>query len=134
MTEIGGTCNPWMLKKSVPAAFRCRDMSLESSAIRIRCFPRRDRADHCARAKHDAGILEQPGGNCCNIPERLGPYRDVGYLDSEGYLFFVGRTKDIIRRSGENIAAVEVENAVMEHPKIAEAAAVPVPDLSGMKR
>ena len=53
---------------------------------------------------------------------------DVGYLDSEGYLFFVGRTKDIIRRSGENIAAVEVENAVMEHPKVAEAAAVPVPD------
>jgi len=35
---------------------------------------------------------------------------DVGYLDSEGYLFFVGRTKDIIRRSGENIAAVEIEN------------------------
>jgi acyl-coenzyme A synthetase/AMP-(fatty) acid ligase len=53
---------------------------------------------------------------------------DVGYLDGDGYLFFVGRTKDIIRRSGENIAAAEVENAVMEHPKIAEAAAVPVPD------
>jgi acyl-CoA synthetase (AMP-forming)/AMP-acid ligase II len=53
---------------------------------------------------------------------------DMGYLDADGFLFFAGRKKDIIRRSGENIAAAEVENCLMGHPGIAEAAAIPVPD------
>jgi acyl-CoA synthetase (AMP-forming)/AMP-acid ligase II len=53
---------------------------------------------------------------------------DMGYLDGDGFLFFAGRKKDIIRRSGENIAAAEVENCLMGHPGIAEAAAIPVPD------
>lgn len=53
---------------------------------------------------------------------------DLGRVDAEGYLYFGGRTKDIIRRSGENIAAAEVENVLRSHPKVVEAAAVPSPD------
>jgi carnitine-CoA ligase len=53
---------------------------------------------------------------------------DLGRMDDNGYLFFGGRTKDIIRRNGENIAAAEVENVLRLHPKVVEAAAVPSPD------
>jgi acyl-CoA synthetase (AMP-forming)/AMP-acid ligase II len=45
---------------------------------------------------------------------------DIGYLDTEGYLFIVDRKKDIIIRGGENISCPEVEAAAYEHEAIAE--------------
>lgn len=51
---------------------------------------------------------------------------DLGYKDEEGYLFFSGRKKDIIRRKGENISAVELEAVLSSHPVIAEAAVIAV--------
>jgi len=52
---------------------------------------------------------------------------DVGVIDEEGYLHLRGRSKEIIIRGGENISCVVVENAVYQHPEIAEVAAIPVP-------
>ena len=51
--------------------------------------------------------------------------------DEDGNFFFVDRIKDAIRRRGENISSFEVENEVVAHPDIAEAAAVPVPSQLG---
>jgi crotonobetaine/carnitine-CoA ligase len=51
---------------------------------------------------------------------------DRGYLDEDGYLFFVDRKKEAIRRRGENISAYEVELILSRHPEVLEAAAVPV--------
>lgn len=48
---------------------------------------------------------------------------DLGRLDEWGNLYFEGRTKDVIRRRGENISAFEVEQAVSAHPDVVEAAA-----------
>jgi crotonobetaine/carnitine-CoA ligase len=53
---------------------------------------------------------------------------DIGRRDGRGFLFFMGRKKDIIRRSGENVAAAEVEELLRSHGAILEAAVVPVPD------
>lgn len=53
---------------------------------------------------------------------------DVGYLDNEGFLFVVDRIKDVINRSGEKIAAAEVESCLLEHPAVVEAAVFAVPD------
>jgi crotonobetaine/carnitine-CoA ligase len=51
---------------------------------------------------------------------------DRGRCDAEGYLWFVDRKKDCIRRRGENISAFEVEQIIATHPAVANAAVVPV--------
>lgn len=53
---------------------------------------------------------------------------DLGFLDEDGFLYFVGRNKDAIRRSGELVAAAEVEEAIASHPGVAEVAVIGVPD------
>jgi crotonobetaine/carnitine-CoA ligase len=52
---------------------------------------------------------------------------DYGRLDDDGFITFVDRKKDAIRRRGENISSVEVEIAINQHPKIAEVAVHAVP-------
>ena len=52
---------------------------------------------------------------------------DRGRVDADGYLYFVDRKKEAIRRRGENISAYEVEMILSRHPAILEVAAVPVP-------
>ena len=53
---------------------------------------------------------------------------DLFRRDERGYFYLVGRVKDMIRRSGENIAAREVEEVVLGIPSLADAACIPVPD------
>ncbi len=52
---------------------------------------------------------------------------DMGALDADGNLTYVDRVKDSLRRRGENVSSVEVEQTVMRHPAVSEAAAVGVP-------
>jgi len=53
---------------------------------------------------------------------------DLVRQNDDGVFFYVGRTKDMIRRGGENIAAAEVEATIEAHPSVALAACIPVPD------
>lgn len=50
---------------------------------------------------------------------------DMGYFDEKGFLFFVDRLKDAIRRKGENISSYEVEQVLLKHPDVAQVAVVP---------
>jgi steroid-24-oyl-CoA synthetase len=52
---------------------------------------------------------------------------DIGHVDDEGYLTITDRKKDMIIRGGENIYCVEIENRLVEHPAIADAAVIGVP-------
>ena len=52
---------------------------------------------------------------------------DLGWLDDDGFLYFVDRKKDIIRRRGENISSQEVENVIKSNPNVLDAAVVAVP-------
>jgi acyl-CoA synthetase (AMP-forming)/AMP-acid ligase II len=56
------------------------------------------------------------------------PTRDGGSLDEEGYLFIEGRIDDIIVRGGENISPGEIEDVLLEHEAVADAAVVGLPD------
>ncbi|MDC3129452.1 AMP-binding protein [Paracoccaceae bacterium] len=52
---------------------------------------------------------------------------DLGYLDNDGYVFVSGRIKELIIKGGENIAPREIDEALLTHPSILEAAAFAVP-------
>lgn len=52
---------------------------------------------------------------------------DVGHLDDDGYLYITDRAKDMLIRGGENVYCVEIENRLVEHPGIADAAVIGVP-------
>lgn len=53
---------------------------------------------------------------------------DLGKLDADGYLYIVGRERDMVIRGGANIYPVEVEEALYAHPSVAECAVIGVPD------
>ena len=53
---------------------------------------------------------------------------DEGWLDDEGYLFVEGRLDDLIIRGGENISPGEIEDAIREHPWVADVAVFGLPD------
>jgi acyl-CoA synthetase (AMP-forming)/AMP-acid ligase II len=59
---------------------------------------------------------------------------DVATLDGEGYLQITDRTKDLIKSGGEWISSVDVENMIMAHPKVLEAAVIAVPHPKWMER
>jgi acyl-CoA synthetase (AMP-forming)/AMP-acid ligase II len=53
---------------------------------------------------------------------------DLGYRDNEGFYFITGRRKELIIKGGENIAPREIDEALLRHPAVLEAAAVGIPD------
>ena len=53
---------------------------------------------------------------------------DGGYMDDHGFVFVVDRVKDMIISGGENVYSVEVENAVTQHPAVAQCAVIGIPD------
>jgi crotonobetaine/carnitine-CoA ligase len=75
-----------------------------------------------------AGYLDQPETTAATL--RGGWYRtgDLVRPDAAGFYYFLGRKKDMVLRGGENIAAAEVEDVLRTHPKIRDAAVIPVPD------
>jgi len=53
---------------------------------------------------------------------------DLGYCDGDGYFYITGRAKELIIKGGENIAPREIDEALLRHPGVLDAAAVGVPD------
>ena len=56
---------------------------------------------------------------------------DLGWIDEDGFLYFVDRKKDIIRRRGENISSQEVEDVIKRHPAVMDCAVIAVPSELG---
>jgi acyl-CoA synthetase (AMP-forming)/AMP-acid ligase II len=68
------------------------------------------------------------GGGSKDVLEGLMSIGDVGHFDEEGRLFVDGRDDDMIVSGGENVFPQEVEELLAEHPAVAEASVVGVPD------
>lgn len=56
------------------------------------------------------------------------PTKDLGRIDSDGYFYHRGRADDVIISAGWTMSAVEIEDAILKHPDVREAAAIAVPD------
>jgi acyl-CoA synthetase (AMP-forming)/AMP-acid ligase II len=68
------------------------------------------------------GYLDNPGANRDSFVDGWFRTGDQGYLDADGYLFLTGRLKELINRGGEKIAPRELEEALLGHPAIVQAA------------
>jgi acyl-CoA synthetase (AMP-forming)/AMP-acid ligase II len=53
---------------------------------------------------------------------------DLGWLDEDGWLYFVDRKRDVVRRGGENVSSVLIEKTLREHPQVADVAVIGIPD------
>ena len=69
-----------------------------------------------------------PEGAFENLSDARIRTGDLGVMDDDGFVTVTGRTKDLIIRGGVNIAPLEIDNVLLGHPKVREAAAVGVPD------
>lgn len=75
-----------------------------------------------------AGYEANPQANAASFTAGWFRTGDEGYLDHDGYLFLTGRLKEMINRGGEKIAPREIDEALMDHPAVAQAVAFSVPD------
>ena len=74
------------------------------------------------------GYFKDPDATARTIKDDWLWTGDIVEIDDSGYFRFVDRSKDMIKRSGENIAASEVEDVIKGHPKVADVAVIGVPD------
>ena len=75
------------------------------------------------------GYYNDPGATECLLDKDGWLHSgDRGYIDEAGWLFFIDRWGNMIKRSGENISSLEVECVLTSHPKIADAAVIGIPD------
>jgi carnitine-CoA ligase len=75
-----------------------------------------------------AGYLDDPEATAATIQDGWLRTGDVVRRDADGFVRFVDRRKDMIKRAGENVAAGEVEAVLLDHPGVRDVAVVGVPD------
>lgn len=75
-----------------------------------------------------SGYFRNPEATAACMRDGWFATGDNGWFDEDGYLHFLDRSKDVIKRAGENIAAGEVERVLNEHPAVAESAVIGVFD------
>jgi long-chain acyl-CoA synthetase len=74
------------------------------------------------------GYLNKPEDTASAFTGNWFHTGDLGYFDEDGYLYIVGRSKELIIRGGYNVYPAEIEDVLHEHPAVAEAAVIGIPD------
>lgn len=74
------------------------------------------------------GYWDKPDMTAEAIQDGWYHTRDSGYLDSDGFLYISGRTKDMIITGGENVYPIEVEDIIAQHPAVKQCAVIGAPD------
>lgn len=74
------------------------------------------------------GYWNKPDATAATFADGWLQTGDVARIDEEGFVFIVDRAKDMLIRGGENVYCVEVESALFEHPQVADAAVIGIPD------
>ncbi len=94
-----------------------------------RALPAGTTGEICVRGPHlIAGYWNQPEATAEAIVDGWLRTGDLGHLDEDGWLYLTDRAKDLIIRGGENIGCIEIEDRLLAHPDVLEAAVVGIPD------
>ena len=105
---------------------------------RRRGFHRQSRVRLACRCPASRSEVQRPDGSACAAGEigeikvwRHGtwfPTKDRGWIDADGFFFHAGRADDVIISAGWTMSATEIEDVLLRHPAVREAAAIGVPD------
>lgn len=125
-------CNPLegMVKNnSCGPAFPDTILEIRSLEPPYGLMPVGERGEVCARGPQVMqGYWNKPDETAAAFVDGALRTGDVGYLDADGYLFLVDRIKDLILCGGYNVYPRVIEDALYEHPAVAEAVVIGVPD------
>jgi long-chain acyl-CoA synthetase len=126
------TCNPLDgsgKEGSAGAPFPGTTIEIRDPVDPERLLPRGEIGEICARGPQVmAGYWNKPEETAAVFAAGALRTGDLGYLDGDGYLFIVDRIKDLIICSGYNVYPRVIEEALYEHPAVAEAIVIGVPD------
>ncbi len=135
MTEIGSSATVLLDEQRLLEDPHARSCGVPVMGVRVRvldkdgrALPRGQIGEIALRGPNVmSGYWRKPAETAAAL--RNGEFwtGDVGYLDSEGYLFLVDRSKDMIVSGGENVYSTEVEDVLHRHPAVLEAAVFGVP-------
>jgi len=135
-TEVGGVT---MLNPDDPPVIRYTSIGKPRPGMEVRLIDEKGRdvcvgetgEITCRGATCPSGYFRDPKATLVAWGGELdGWYRtgDLAKFDQDGYLYLMGRKKDVIIRGGQNIVPAEVENLLCSHPNVMQAAVVPMPD------
>ncbi len=141
MTELSPLCAYLPPEDHIPNGTPEQQKRLRSAGIPIftaevkvmdendRELPRGEVGEICARGPMVMkGYWKQPEATAQALRNGWMHTGDMGYMDEDGYIYLVDRSKDMIVTGGENVYSVEVEAALHEHPAVLEAAVIGIPD------
>ncbi len=126
------TCNPFDgLNKEGSAGlpFPGTTIEIRDREEPTRIMPAGEKGEICARGPQVmSGYWHSPAATEAAFADGALRTGDVGYLDTDGYLFIVDRIKDMILCGGYNVYPRVIEEALYEHPAVVEAVVIGVPD------
>ena len=120
-----GSDDPRCGPGSVRSASRCPSLELEIRDPMGTCWPPGESGEIYVRGEQVAGEYL---GRSVLTDDGWFPTHDGGHLDEGGFLFVEGRIDDVIVRGGENMSPGEIEDVLLDHPAVAEAGVIGVPD------
>ncbi|MFK8047955.1 MAG: class I adenylate-forming enzyme family protein [Halioglobus sp.] len=132
MTETNATC-----ASGTGAAFKLHPNSAGTLSPIVECKTVDENGNDLAEGETGELYVKSPTNvqQYWNLPEASAETfidgwvatGDIGYVDSDGFLFVVDRLKDLVIRGGENISPLEIETILLSHPQVQEAAVYGIP-------
>jgi len=140
MSPLGTVCRPRSYTDSLPEEERYNirakqgamvagvDMRIVDEGGRVQPWDGKSVGEIQVRGPWiTSGYYNNPAGAAQFTEDGWFRTGDVASIDSEGYVQITDRTKDLIKSGGEWISSVDMETAIMDHPKVLEAAVIAVP-------
>jgi len=140
MSPLGTVCRPRSYTDSLPEAERYNirakqgamvagvDMRIVDEGGKVQPWDGKSVGEIQVRGPWiTSGYYNNPAGAAQFTEDGWFRTGDVASIDSEGYVQITDRTKDLIKSGGEWISSVDMETAIMDHPKVLEAAVIAVP-------